>query len=74
MIDGPLNSINSKDVLLFPLRVGGNDGTSSRALGNHWTLLKLCLVSCEWSFYNSFKPRNDDGADPHLIGSNVVVS
>ncbi|KAL8484111.1 hypothetical protein ACS0TY_026705 [Phlomoides rotata] len=73
LVDDKLEMIGQFDVLIFPLLVKDFKG-ATRKMGDHWTILILNLGSCEWSFYNSIKPRRGESTDSHLVGANVVVA
>ncbi|KAL8485375.1 hypothetical protein ACS0TY_027611 [Phlomoides rotata] len=72
LVDDKLETVGQFDVLIFPLLVKDFQG-ATRKMGDHWTILILNLGSCQWSFYNSIKPRRGESTDGHLVGANVVV-
>ncbi|KAL8472426.1 hypothetical protein ACS0TY_029581 [Phlomoides rotata] len=72
LVDDKLETIGQFDVLIFPLLVKDFKGATKK-MGDHWTILILDLWSCEWSFYNSMRPRRGESTDSHLVGAKVVV-
>ncbi|KAL8522433.1 hypothetical protein ACS0TY_012545 [Phlomoides rotata] len=72
LVDDKLETIGQFDVLIFPLLVKTFEG-ATRKMGDHWTILILDLGSCEWSFYNSMRPRRGESNDNHLVGAKIVV-
>ncbi|KAL8481286.1 hypothetical protein ACS0TY_027707 [Phlomoides rotata] len=71
-VDDNLEKVPSNGLLIFPLLVTDYDGTLRR-VHNHWTILILDLEKCQWSFYNSIRPRRGAAADQHLKGAFLVV-
>ncbi|KAL8539875.1 hypothetical protein ACS0TY_001473 [Phlomoides rotata] len=71
-VDDQLYKVSPNGLLIFPLLVTDYDG-SLREVRNHWTILILDLEKCQWSFYNSLRPRRGAVADQHLKGSFFVV-
>ncbi|KAL8501760.1 hypothetical protein ACS0TY_021035 [Phlomoides rotata] len=71
-VDDNLEKVPSNGLLIFPLLVTDYDGTL-RGVRNHWTILILDLEKCQWSFYNSIRPRRGAAADQHLKGAFLVV-
>ncbi|KAL8537069.1 hypothetical protein ACS0TY_012306 [Phlomoides rotata] len=71
-VDDNLEKVPSNGLLIFPLLVTDYDGTL-REVRNHWTILILDLEKCQWSFYNSIRPRRGAAADQHLKGAFLVV-
>ncbi|KAL8515944.1 hypothetical protein ACS0TY_014594 [Phlomoides rotata] len=71
-VDDNLEKVPSNGLLIFPLLVTDYDGTL-RGVRNHWTILILDLKKCQWSFYNSIRPRRGAAADQHLKGAFLVV-
>ncbi|KAL8548143.1 hypothetical protein ACS0TY_007455 [Phlomoides rotata] len=71
-VDDKLDKVASNGLLIFPLLVTDYDG-SLRGVRNHWTVLILDLKKCQWSFYNSLRPRRGATADQHLKGEFLVV-
>ncbi|KAL8519448.1 hypothetical protein ACS0TY_010397 [Phlomoides rotata] len=72
-VDENLEKVPSNGLLIFPLLVTDYDGTL-RGVRNHWTILILDLEKCQWSFYNSIRPRRGAAADQHLKGAFLVLS
>ncbi|KAL8469339.1 hypothetical protein ACS0TY_032242 [Phlomoides rotata] len=71
-VDDQLYKVAPNGLLIFPLLVTEYDG-SLRGVRNHWTILILDLEKCQWSFYNSLRPRRGAAADQHLKGAFFVV-
>ncbi|KAL8552818.1 hypothetical protein ACS0TY_001489 [Phlomoides rotata] len=71
-VDDKLDKVASNGLLIFPLLVTDYDG-SLRGVRNHWTILILDLEKCQWSFYNSLRPRRGATANQYLKGAFLVV-
>ncbi|KAL8512510.1 hypothetical protein ACS0TY_018835 [Phlomoides rotata] len=71
-VDDQLYKVAPNGLLIFPLLVTDYDG-SLRGVRSHWTILILDLEKCQWSFYNSLRPRRGAAADQHLKGAFFVV-
>ncbi|KAL8550234.1 hypothetical protein ACS0TY_008892 [Phlomoides rotata] len=71
-VDNRLEDAMDVDWLLFPINTSGNK-KSRRDLGDHWTIIKLNMRQGQWQFFNSMRPRTNDGADVHLNNALILV-
>ncbi|KAL8536079.1 hypothetical protein ACS0TY_011639 [Phlomoides rotata] len=72
LVDDKWETVGQFDVLIFPLLVKDFKG-ATRKMRDRWTISILDLGSCEWSFYNSMRPKRGESTDSHLVGAKIVV-